>query len=66
VPSKRNFVTSGALMRMLQLSKHIPLDEFDEPDARAKESIETISKQFPDDVVSYYRGAAAPVSDLTL
>jgi len=60
VQCKRNFVTSGALMRMLQLQKNLPPDET--LDSRAKESIVTISLQFPEDVVSYYRGSAAPIT----
>ena len=54
VQSKRNFVTSGALMRMLRLTKDLAREHMGALEMRSQRSVETISSYFPADVVTYY------------
>lgn len=53
IPSKRNFITSGALMRMLSLEPDLQKEHIDF-EARSKASTEKICSYFPADVVKYY------------
>ena len=53
VQDKRNFVTSGALMRMLKLSHDLARDHLT-LELRSAQSVQTISTYSPPDVVAYY------------